>query len=79
MAEESRRLAIPCWSETFAAARSPAEIDLGRILGGNDPPSGTRRRGSIGRGVQDFLRGDMRGIQKAVCRHLSGPITSDLA
>jgi len=42
MAEEARRLAIACWSQTFAPARSSAEIDLGRILGGNDPPSGTR-------------------------------------
>ena len=66
-------------SETFASARSSTEIDLGCILGGNDPPSATRRRGALRRGVQDFLWGDMRRIQKAVCRHLSGPITSDLA
>jgi hypothetical protein len=33
----------------------PLKIDLGRILRGNDPLSGTCRGGSFDRGVQHFL------------------------
>jgi hypothetical protein len=75
--KEPRRLPVACRPKAMPAARSSAEVDLSRIVSGNNPPSGTSRRGPVRRRSEDLVGSDVRRIQKTGRRHFSGAVTSD--
>src|SRR5215471_9321153 len=79
VAKEPRRLPVTCRPEASPSQRSCDEVDLGRILSGDNSPSGTGHRSMLRGGSQDLLWGDLRRVKKTVRRHFPGPIPSDLA
>jgi hypothetical protein len=77
--EEAKRLAIASRAKASPSAIAPAEIDLRCVLRGDNSPSLAGRRRSPACRSQYFFRRHMLGVEKAVHRHLSCAITSDLA
>jgi len=79
MTEKARRSTVAGRPQSFARTITILEIDLRGVLRGHDPTSRTRERGSLSRSGKHFLMRHIPRGQKALRRHLSRPITSDMS
>jgi hypothetical protein len=79
MTEKAWRLTIAGRPQSFARTITILEVDLRGILRGHDPTSRTGGRGSLSRSGEHFLMRHIPRRQKALRRHLSRPIASDLS